>query len=85
MPMSDEDAQREQIEIAHALEAATENITEVVEILLTSVDDSEAVMRLSKLLGISEDAALSVCDAQLRQLTITRRSRRADWLAENGG
>jgi DNA gyrase/topoisomerase IV subunit A len=83
--MSEEDAQRELLEAARALEAATQNITEVVEILLTSVDDSEAVMRLSKLLGTSEEAAMSVCDAQLRQLTITRRSRRADWLAENGG
>jgi DNA gyrase/topoisomerase IV subunit A len=83
--MSEEGAQRELLEAARALEAATQNITEVVEILLTSVDDSEAVMRLSKLLGISEEAAMSVCDAQLRQLTITRRSRRADWDAENGG
>jgi len=83
--MSNPEPDRQRLEIIEAINAAVKDISAVVKILLDSIGDDDAAERLAKRLGVSKEAAMSVCDAQLRELTWTNRSWRAQWVEENGG
>jgi len=85
MTMSNAEPDPIRLEIIEAIDAAVKDITAVVEILLDSIGDDDAADRLAKRLGVSKEAAMCVCDAQLRELTWTNRSWRAQWVEENGG
>lgn len=83
MPGSSEEASRE--EIVRAVDVAMRNVADVVEILATSYDDEQATSRLSERFGISRAAAMSICDAQFRQLTVECSERRAEALRRDFG